>query len=501
MPQPPLPPLTKLDPAGAWQPWQPTAADPWNLQWAGHLYRRAGFGATPDELREAVAQGLPATLDRLIQGDPKETPDWESLLEATGDRPASYDNLQALRGWWLYAMLNTPRPLQEKMTLFWHNHFATSAVKVQRTRLMFRQNVLLRHHALGKFRPFLLDISRDPAMLVWLDSNNNVKGKPNENYARELMELFSLGVGHYTEKDIREAARAFTGWHTSNAKFDFESYQHDDGPKTVLGRTGNWNGDDIVRIVLDQPAAARFLVRKLYRAFISENADPPDALLEPLATAFRQSDYDIAALMRTMLSSRHFFSPYAYRQRIKSPVEFVVSTVRLLFRKEAEKSVVEPSSLIADLEAMGQELFAPPNVKGWPGGKTWLNSATVLARHNFAQKVASGHLPAGFDEPSALLALRAQIEDVAVPAAPEKDPPEPTPERDTAALADRAKAADPARVVDALVETILQGRISPAARAKLVAFVADGKPAGAALKRRLRDAVHAIMTVPEYQLA
>ncbi len=498
MPHPALPPLDKLDPVQAWQPWQPTAADPWNPQWAGHLYRRAGFGATPDELHAAVARGLPATLDRVFHGDAKDLPDWEALLMDMGDRIARQDNMGELRGWWLYAILNTPHPLQEKMTLFWHNHFATSVAKVQRTRLMYQQNILLRRHALGKFRPFLLEISRDPAMLIWLDSNSNIKGKPNENYARELMELFSLGVGHYTEKDIREAARAFTGWHTNDGKFDFDRYVHDDGPKTVLGHKGNWNGDDIVRIILEQPAAARFLVRKLYRAFISENANPPDALLEPLAAAFRR-DYDIAALMKTMLSSRHFFSPYAYRQRIKNPVEFVVGTVRLLFRKNAEESLVEPRSLIADLEAMGQPLFAPPNVKGWPGGKSWLNSATVLARHNFAQKVAGGHLPPGFEEPNSLIALRVQAN--ATPVVPDKDLPEPAPERDTAALANGAKTADPARVVDLLVETVLQGGINPTARAKLIAFLADGKPSGKDLKRRLRETVHAIMTMPEYQLA
>ena len=192
---------------------------------------------------------------------------------------------------------------------------------------MFEQNQLLRQHALGKFGRSCSTMSKDPAMLVWLDSNSNVKGKPNENYAREVMELFSLGVGHYTEKDIREAARAFTGWHTDGDDFEFNADVHDDGAKTVLGQTGNWNGDDVVRIVLEQPAAPRFLVRKLYRFFVSETHEPPDALLEPLAEAFRKSDYDIAGLVRTMLSSRHFFSDYAFRQRIKSPVEFVLGAV------------------------------------------------------------------------------------------------------------------------------------------------------------------------------
>ena len=173
-------------------------------------------------------------------------------------------------------------------------------------------------------------MSRDPAMLVWLDSNSNARGKPNENYARELMELFALGVGHYTEADVREAARAFTGWHTDGRKFTFNRFQHDDGKKTVLGQTGDWDGGDVVRIVLEQPAAARFLVRKLYRAFISESESPDDALIDPLADQFRRSDYDIAALLRTMLRSNLFFSAHAYRRRIKSPVEYVVGLLRTL---------------------------------------------------------------------------------------------------------------------------------------------------------------------------
>ena len=205
-------------------------------------------------------------------------------------------------------MLHGGHPLREKLTLFWHNHFATSLAKVQDPALMFRQNCLLREHALGRFGPLLQAISRDAAMLVWLDSNSNVKGKPNENYARELMELFSLGVGHYTEKDIREAARAFTGWRTDGEGFAFDARLHDGGPKTVLGQTGAWDGGDVVRIVLEQPAAARFLVRKLYHFFVSEKAVPPDALLEPLCESFRKSDYDIAALVRTILASRHFYS-------------------------------------------------------------------------------------------------------------------------------------------------------------------------------------------------
>src|SRR5262249_6166080 len=394
-----LPPLDRVNPSEAWQPWEPDAHQPWSLGWAGHLYRRAAFGANLDELRSAVKDGLPATLDRLLKGDPAAV-QYESLLADTGASIARGGDEAApnLRGWWLYAMLYGGHPLREKLTLFWHNHFATSIAKVRSTTLMFEQNQMLRRHALGKFRPMLADLSRDPAMLIWLDSNRNVKGAANENYARELMELFTLGVGHYAEADVRQAARAFTGWHTDGEKFTFAARFHDAGEKTVLGQTGPWDGTDVQRILLDQPAASRFLVRKLYAFLVSETAHPPDALLDPLAERFRHGDYDIADLVATMLRSRHFFSEYAYRQRVKSPVEYVLGVAR------AVKPKVAPRELVQPLEQMGQSLFAPPNVKGWTGGKTWLNSATVLARQNFAQHMLGGpqapHPPGQPPEPT-----------------------------------------------------------------------------------------------------
>src|SRR5262249_37627222 len=231
----PLPTLDKIDPAAAWQPWQPTPADPWSRKWAAHLYRRAGFGPSRNDLIEAERLGTTGTIELLLSGRPQNEEVVKTLNDIGRVAAARDDGGEQIRGWWLYAMFQGGHPLREKMTLFWHNHFATSMVKVQSPEMMFRQNGLLRSHALGKFGPFLQDISRDGAMLVWLDSNSNVKGKPNENYAREVMELFSLGVGNYTEKDIREAARAFTGWQAHGGKYRFEARLHDDGQKTVLG--------------------------------------------------------------------------------------------------------------------------------------------------------------------------------------------------------------------------------------------------------------------------
>jgi hypothetical protein len=501
-----LPPLSQADPVKAWQPWEPTAADPWNLKWAGHLYRRAGFGGSPKELHEAVTKGLSATLDGFLKPDPAELTAWESQVKANGASTAR--TTFQLRAWWIYNILWSEFPLKEKMVLFWHNHFATSIAKVQQQRLMCEQNLMLRKHALGNFRNFLLDIGKDRAMLVWLDSNSNVKGKPNENYARELMELFSLGVGHYTENDVREAARAFTG-RTSDEEEPFDSEAHDDGSKTVLGQAGNWNGDDIVRIVLEQPVAAQFIVAKLYRYFISETAAPPDSLLEPLANSFRKSDYDIGALVDTMIRSRHFFSGYAYRQRIKSPVEFVVGAVRALWKplkeddNNDEHRVVEPKMLITPLEAMGQELFAPPNVKGWPGGKAWLNSATMLARHNFAQNVASGHLLLAEQRNIGPRFFEVVSPDSQAPKDVEK--PDPASKRDAASLV--KDEAEPRRVVDRLADVLLQDSIAKGAHDKLSAYMSDGKSTASgksdkkAEGRRVRETAHAIMTMPEYQLA
>jgi uncharacterized protein (DUF1800 family) len=422
------------------------------------------------------------------------------LLENQGRNVARRDNAFALRAWWLYTMMYTLHPLREKLVLFWHNHFATSIAKVRRTTLMFDQNCVLRTHANGKFGPYLLAMSKDPAMLEYLDSNSNVKAHPNENYAREVMELFSLGVGNYTEKDVREGARAFTGWHTDGDGYDFDASFHDDGPKTILGHSGAWNGDDVVRILLEQPACARFLVRKLYRFFVNETTNPPDRLLEPLAEQFRKTEGDTGAVVRTILSSRHFFSESAFRQRVKSPVEFVLGAVRA-----TTDGAVSQQVLVTRLDAMGQNLFEPPNVKGWPGGTAWLNSSTLVARQNFAQALTMGKLwnQSGprqqvFVDPDEAVKA-AEGAKLKRPAIPEEGaPPDSV---DPARLTRAANATKPEDVVRVLLEVYLPGGVREPVRNKLVAFVAAGKPTGPALDRRVRETVYAILSMPEYQLA
>ncbi|HEY1191298.1 MAG TPA: DUF1800 domain-containing protein [Gemmata sp.] len=480
--------LDQIDPAEAWKPWAPTAADPWDHKWAAHLYRRAAFGASGAELAQAVTSGHAATLDLLLEGQPKSA-DLVATLNDVGRVAATRDAAgNELRGWWLYCMLQGGHPLREKLTLFWHNHFATSIAKVQNTKLMFSQNATFRAHALGKFGPLLHAITRDPAMLLWLDSNTNVKGKPNENYARELMELFSLGVGNYTEKDVREAARAFSGWHTDGSGFKFNAAQHDDGTKTVLGKTGPWDGDAVVKLVLDQPACARFLVRKLYTFFVSE-VPPPARLLEPLCDSFRKSGYDTAALMKTILGSRHFYSAFAFRKRIKSPVEYALGAVLATYRRYEERDAhfrpLAHQQLVKWLTGMGQILFAPPNVKGWPGSRTWLNTATVLERDNFAEALASGAL------------WLPPVEQQLFVVSGDLPPPKAL---DPARVLDEDKATKPADVVRVLLDQYVPGGVRSDAQEKLVAFVEEGAPTGLQLARRARGAAHAILTMPEAQL-
>jgi Protein of unknown function (DUF1800) len=492
--------LDKVDPVQAWEPWTPTDKDPWSLKWAGHLYRRAAFGAPIKDLRFAVEQGREATVKDLFTGGAgsdfralkKEIEDKEKAPKDPMNPDAYGVGPQELQAWWVFNLLkkDNSSPLREKMTIFWHNHFATSIAKVKRPLAMLKQNETQRYYALNKFRPLLMGMSKDAAMLTFLDSNSNVKGKPNENYAREVMELFSLGVGNYTEKDVQEAARAFTGWHVDGDDFIFKADMHDADLKKVLGKEGNLDGGDIVDILLQQPSCARFIVRKLYRYLISENVEPPDALLEPLAERYRKGTYDSGDLIRTMLLSNHFFSDHAYRQRIKSPVEFVFGVIHgMTFGRW--KAPEQP--LVNIMEAMGQTLFAPPNVKGWPGGRAWLNTSTVLARHNFAQLAASGQWPENTLNGSVLLNPD--------PDKPVEGDEAPEANCDVAQFIRKEKCKNAEETVDRLLDLLLQGPVGKESRAKLIDFLSLAKADFASRDARIRATAHAIMTMPEYQLA
>jgi uncharacterized protein (DUF1800 family) len=262
------------------------------------------------------------------------------------------------------------------MTLFWHGHFATSAAKVEDAILMLNQNRLLRQHALGEFETLVQGISQDPAMLIYLDSTTNRKAHPNENYAREIMELFCLGEGSYTERNIQELARCFTGWQVRRKKYRFNRYQHDFDGKTFFGRTGEFGGKDAVRIVLDQPAAPRFIAKKLIRYLVFDEPAPSTALVEPLARQLRDIDFQIGPVVQRILGSQLFFSEHAMARKIRSPVELACGLLRSL---EGTTNTYRLAEQLADL---GQAVYFPPNVKGWDGGRTWINSSTLIGRAN-----------------------------------------------------------------------------------------------------------------------
>jgi uncharacterized protein (DUF1800 family) len=389
-----------IDPEFAWQPYTPTADNPWDLRKVGHVYRRAAFGASWNDLESGLKAGPQPLIDQLLKGgQPSAVYDAESekFLSSAAKK---FNAGQQATAWWLYRMLHGGHPLREKITLFWHNHFATSDSKVLNAGYMVGQYELMYRHALGNFAELLQEMSKDPAMMVWLDTVQSKKGQPNENYARELMELFSLGIGNYTEKDIREAARAFTGWEIKNGKFFNNTSQFDSTEKTVLGKKGSWKGEDIVRICLDQPACPRFIVRKLYRFLISEAEAPSAELVEPLAKQFANG-YDFGKLVEAMLRSNLFFSEHAYRARIKAPVDYVLGMARALEARIGTQN--NAINLTTALENLGQNVLHPPSVKGWDGGQTWLNGQTLLYRQNFALDMA--RRPAGYREPATAFAL------------------------------------------------------------------------------------------------
>jgi uncharacterized protein (DUF1800 family) len=452
------------DPGWAWAPYEPDAQRPWNLRWAGHLYRRAAFGATWEQLQQALRSGPQRTIDTLLQPEAdlaafqREQDQYEA---------ASSDSIEGLRGWWLRRMILTPHPLLEKMTLFWHNHFAVGHAKVNGPvpPLLIGQHVrLLRSHALGRFEALLNAVTRDPATLLWLDNSANRHARPNDRFARVLLESYSLGPGRCSAEDIRDAARALTGWSVLQHQFRYIDHEHDFGPKRILGQEGNFDGADVVRIVLGQPATAEFLVRKLYRWLISETCEPSDRLVAPLAAAFAK-DYDVAKLTETLLRSNLFFSPVAYRQRIKSPVEFALGIVKGL------EELVATAELGQHLAALGQNLYDPPTIKGWQGGRTWINRVTLLDRLRLAGALLAPSGPYGG-------------------------------KLDPAAVAQKHGSAAPAAAGQFLLDLWLQGDVEPEVAqrvlppAQLSAEQDKGGPG-----ESLRQSAYEVLCLPEFQLA
>ena len=373
------------DPRRAWAVYEPDADRSWNLARAGHLYRRAAFGASWDQLQQALSDGPQRTIDKLLKPHQAEVAEFNRTYD---EYEAATGSVDQLRAWWLRRMIQTPHPLLEKMTLFWHSHFATNAAEVKNARLMQQHVRLLRSQALGSFRILLEGISQDPAVLIWLGAEANRKAYPNENLARTIMETFTLGPDHCTEDDIRATSRAFTGWFVLRGKLRYIPREHDENEKQILGRKGNFARDDVLRIVLEQPATSQSLVRKLYRWLINETEQPNEALIAPLAELFAK-DYDVLKLVETMLRSNLFFSTAAYRGRIKCPAEFAIGIVKAL------EETVSTTQLAKDLADLGQNLYNPPTVKGWAGGLHWINSTAIVARQNLASALLQGSGPYG----------------------------------------------------------------------------------------------------------
>jgi uncharacterized protein (DUF1800 family) len=375
----------------AWNLYKPTTDAPWSLQRVVHLHRRAAFGAAWREIQHDLGEGPDAAVSRLLDGKsrPEGTPeDFDSLANIIGQAAADSSSAERLKAWWLYRCLFSPHPLQERLTLMWHNHFATSNLKVDDLRLMKRQNDMLRKYALSPFSELLRNMARDPGLLVWLDAPQNRKGHPNENLAREVMELFTLGIGHYTEDDVKEAARALTGCTVRQGEFSLQAATHDDGEKEILGRAGKLGADDLVSLLLEQPATAQRLAWRLTGEFFGEGV-VDDAALKELAEGLRKNNLDIRWAVETILRSELFFSQKNIGTRVCDPISFVIGPLRAL-----ECWRQSPSTLVLAewVSRMGQDLFYPPNVGGWSGGRAWLSTRAVIARANFAAALASGQL-------------------------------------------------------------------------------------------------------------
>ena len=382
-----------------------------DLALMAHLMRRAGFGANREELERLAAQGYEATVEELID-PPQDRAAGKTALLLRYLPNSLLPGGTALPGQanWMYHMITTERPLHEKVALFWHHVFATGNSKVDNCDQMLEQLVLFRQFGLGSYKDMLLELSKNPAMIYWLDNNENHRDAVNENWGRELLELFSMGVSNYTEVDVREASRAFTGWTIQPKmprqpfgrfpwRYEYLAEDHDDSEKTFLGHTGNFNGEDIIDIIAQQPATSRFICRHLYNFFVADDVQvpawtidpaPDEAALEIMIKAFEDSGYQVSAVLRTMFNS-DFFKNARY-SKIKSPAEVVASTLKMV----GSNQIPEPSmpGIGNETSYMGQALLDPPSVEGWYTGQEWINSGSLLARINFvADRVANPGMP------------------------------------------------------------------------------------------------------------
>lgn len=503
----------------------PKADKPWTISEAAHLLNRAGFGGNPSEINEFHQLGREKAVESLLSPteplDAFPLPAWSSDEQILADYQKVVEERKNLRqqarslspekgdmarreaqrairkiyreremeaqNWWFRRMLETEAPLREKMTLFWHDHFATSIQKVKQTSLMVRQNDLFRRHAFGSFRDLTQAILMDPAMTLYLDTQSSKKGKPNENFAREVMELFTLGEGNYSEQDIREAAKAFTGYqlNRSTATVSHNRKQWDDSEKTIFGKTARYDGKGVIDLIFTKKETARFMAGKLWEFFVYEK--PNAAALDELADVFQKADFQTGPLLREIFLSREFYASGSIRSQIKSPVQY---SVELL--KQLEIKTPPAGFAISSGQQLGQTLFMPPNVAGWDWGQAWINTNTLLTRYNIA-----GQLTKGSEDADKAMAS----EKVKMPGM--KD----VPKRmnrvwdgpDYEKIAPRPLRENPENLVDSLIFRFFQGPLPDKARGPIVEY-AIAKKGAIFTNKETAELCHLMLSTPYYQL-
>jgi hypothetical protein len=490
----------------------PLPASKWNEVTAAHLLNRAGFGGDPQQIADLHKMGMDRAVSYFVDYDKipysPPIPDWAhpdpnyvDKQRARGELMAAADieTKQAmttnfflnrrienaeLTYWWLRRMALGPRPFQEKMTLFWHGHFPSDIDKVNRNYLLYVQNEIFRQNALGNFQHLLTEVAHSPAMLIYLDGVQSHKNKPNENFAREVMELFALGEGCYTENDIKEAAKAYTGWGLSKdqQRFQYNPKDHNDGPKTVFGKTANYSGDELLGIIANRPECARFISKKIWRFFVQD--EPPAPIVEALGNEFHSHGLDIKHLMNVIFRSEEFYAPDVIRAQIKSPVQWLIAGTHQL-----DTALPTKPMCLAILSLLGQELFEPPNVKGWVGGITWITTSSLLNRYNFAATlVEGGRVPVPTLEGQMKFVLNGVDDAGGLLEAP---PP------NVAALFTPVELSNADRFLEALQARFLNGTLRPARLDPLHDFLKTRSPIQEA---DIRKSVRLIMSTPEYQL-
>ena len=568
----------------------PIGPGEWNADRAAHLLSRAGFGGTPEDIARLAAMTPQQAVRSLVYFDkadnrqlrpfdhsgihdpglepfPESRPAATDKAKETGwslgvkVKPVGNRRIQPVANrffywlrasametnrvsyWWANRMLTSNAPLQEKMALFWHGHFCSNEDKVRDYRKLLNQIELFQAKGMGSFRDLTVAVAQDPAMLCFLDARKNIKGAPNENFAREIMELFTMGVGNYSEKDVREAARAFTGWNYVDTKFVVNAADHDDAPKTFLGKTGNFDGVQVIDIIMQQPVTANFMAGKLYRFFVREDLDP--ALQLQLGDVLRKNNYRIAPFMETLFLSRDFYSDASVGALIQSPVVLAVST----YRKLGQTSMPGVPDFNAATGALGQRLLAPPTVAGWAQGRSWITPALLLERGNFARDVLFPDInflpPDRYNDALDIKQVAVRIRDgadittatsqaqgsMAAEANKKADRdedfntryasyrgwqmaiqkvkaiPRDTAKLDLSDMVRRKQLHTTSETVDYFLGRFVRVPPGPAARARLIAFLdqdlgtSDIQAADSYMEDSLRMLTHLIMCLPEYQLS